>query len=241
MQIGIIAVACRQHQHEKNKKHVNKGCGNDLDDRQNTDLKNYLLDQIIIFQKRIRTVCQRLRKIKPGHQSRCQIQDKGHINSILDHFCLRIKAELKNDPIDQNRNDRLDHGPDHAHIGTRIAGLKIIFCQLPDQLPVLPEFYREHRDLVKQTDKQNLAGCNDRTGNDLFDALLPRVCKGIVVQHKNGRHRQGAGCENTDPGLLAQMKFFPFSLLFHMVNLTLFRLPALRIGTDSAPFCILVR
>ncbi len=48
----ITSVACRYDQKHQNKKQVDKGRRDHLDDRQDADLKNHLFYQIIIFKKR---------------------------------------------------------------------------------------------------------------------------------------------------------------------------------------------
>ena len=52
----IIPVNCCHNQQQTHKKYMNKGGCNNLDDRQDTDLKYYFFHQIVIFQQRIGSI-----------------------------------------------------------------------------------------------------------------------------------------------------------------------------------------
>ena len=68
--VGIISVATGHNKENYRKKYMNECCSNYLNNRKYTNLKYYLLDQIAVLQKRIRTINNRFRKIEPRNQSR---------------------------------------------------------------------------------------------------------------------------------------------------------------------------
>lgn len=55
--IGIIAVKRRDHQKHRYEEKMNKGSGNQLNNRKNADIKHYLFYQIAVLKQSIGSVC----------------------------------------------------------------------------------------------------------------------------------------------------------------------------------------
>ena len=137
---------------------MDEGCRNHLDDGKNADLKHHLLHQIIVFQKRIGAIVQCLAEIKPGHQTRCQKQHKGNLHAASKHRAAAAKYFIKHHIIHQHRHHRLGHGPHRSQIGACVTLFKVIFCKLPDQMPVLKQLHRQGGEFVIPFRKNNAGG-----------------------------------------------------------------------------------
>ena len=116
---------------------MDKSSRNNLDDRQDADLKYYFFHQIVVLQECIGAVVQCLTEVEPGHQSRCQEKYKRHFHA-LPQGCAGISHDLvEDDVIHRHGYHRLCHRPDRAQVRTSISLFKIVFRQLPDQMSIL--------------------------------------------------------------------------------------------------------
>ena len=111
-----------------------------LHDGQDLDPEHDLLDQVAVFDQGLRAALQGIVEIKPGYQSGEHPQDERDAA----HLLRLPQADLKDEPVDQDRHDRLDQSPYDSQIGSRKLLAEVIFGERPDQ-PALRNQIIQHR------------------------------------------------------------------------------------------------
>ena len=165
---------------------MNKGCRHQLNDGQNTDLKNHFFDQITVFQQCICSIRDSFRKIKPGYKSRCQKQYIRYLYPTRHHLASRIKHHIKYNPVHDNRHDRLHQCPQKSKIGSSITLFKIILRKLPDQLPVLEKLLRNNKNTVIINTKNSACQQKQRACTYFLKILGRLICQRIIVKDHHG-------------------------------------------------------
>ena len=120
-------------EHEADKKDMYEQTRDYLHHRKRADPEHHLLDQIVVFKKRVRPRRHRVREIKPGNQAGDKPEHIRNGNPLLRGLRSRVQCLLEYKPVHKDGDNRLDKCPDSSKVGARKFSLEIIFCETPDQ------------------------------------------------------------------------------------------------------------
>ena len=124
-----LSVETIQHIRQHHEEHMYIKRRTRLYNREDLNPKHNLLDKIAVFHQRVGAAGQRIVEIEPWNQPCQHPQNKG--NSAV---ALRLpESDLKDKPVHQDGNDRLNQCPENSHIGTGKLLSKVILCQCHDQ------------------------------------------------------------------------------------------------------------
>ena len=129
-----VTVSEKGEKNNDDEEKMNEERREDLDDRYHAYLEDDFFHQVTVLQNGVGGVSQALGKEEPGNNTGDQPEDEG----IFFHRG-RLEADIEYEPEQEDRDRRLNEGPEEVQIRAQVSGLDIASRQVEDEGPAFEQ------------------------------------------------------------------------------------------------------